>query len=179
MIRPYLGYESEAGQSRPGGVGGMADDILLAEFVRHLRVERGLSRKTWLSYGYQLRGYLAFLAARGKGPLSAGRDDVLAYLERRKDDGLKSASLFIAAMAIRQFHRFLADTARAGSDSRDAGAHVCHWDAGFGVGRPQRGGPQPTRGLGTDLGQVWPGRVIFCALAQDSPAWRNDRRTAR
>jgi integrase/recombinase XerD len=94
----------------------MKPDALLAEFMRHLRVERGLSRNTWLSYGYQLKGYLAFLAARGKGPLSAGRGEVLALLEAKKDDGSRSASIFAAAVAVRQFHRFLADTARAAAD---------------------------------------------------------------
>jgi len=94
----------------------MDKDVLLEEFIRHLRVERGLSRNTWLSYGYQLRGYLALLVAHGKGPLSAGRDDVLAYMEAKKNAGRRSATLFIAAMAIRQFHRFLAERGRAATD---------------------------------------------------------------
>ena len=81
---------------------------LLDEFVRHLRVERGLSPCTWKSYGYQVRGYLRFLEARRRAAASAAREDILAYLECRKEDGLKSASLFIAAMALRQFHRYLA-----------------------------------------------------------------------
>ncbi|MFA5138319.1 MAG: tyrosine-type recombinase/integrase [Elusimicrobiota bacterium] len=94
----------------------MTPNALLDDFVRHLRVERGLSRNTELSYGYQLKGYLAFLAARGKGPLSVERDDVLAYLERRKEDGLKSASLFIAAIAVRQFHRYVAQVGHVAAD---------------------------------------------------------------
>jgi len=94
----------------------MTSSALLDDFVRHLRVERGLSRNTELSYGYQLKGYLTFLAARGKGPLSVERDDVLAYMEHRKSDGLRSASLFIAAMAVRQFHRHLAQAGHATTD---------------------------------------------------------------
>lgn len=89
---------------------------LLDEFIRHLRVERGLAPNTCLSYGYQIGAYAAFLLERGHEPATASRDDVLAYLERRKDDGLKSASLFIAAMAVRQFHRHLAQTRRASAD---------------------------------------------------------------
>ena len=89
---------------------------LLDEFVRHLRVERGLSPCTWKSYGYQIRGYLRFLEARRRSPEGATREDILAYLERRKEDGLKSASLFIAAMALRQFHRYLAASGRALAD---------------------------------------------------------------
>ncbi|MEK7382584.1 MAG: tyrosine-type recombinase/integrase, partial [Elusimicrobiota bacterium] len=94
----------------------MTPTILLDKFIRHLRVERGLSENTCLSYGYQLGAYVAFLRARGLEPTTATRDDVLAYMEQRKSDGLKSASLFIAAMAVRQFHRHLAQTGRASAD---------------------------------------------------------------
>ena len=94
----------------------MTSTTLLDEFVRHLRVERGLSENTCLSYGYQLGTYVAFLRARGMEPAMATRDDVLAYLERRKGEGLKSASLFIAAMAVKQFHRHLAQIGRASAD---------------------------------------------------------------
>lgn len=82
---------------------------MLKEFIRHITVERGLAPNTCQSYGYQLGGYLAFLRQRGREPAAVVRDDVLAYLESRKDEGLKSASLFLAAMAVRQFHRYLAE----------------------------------------------------------------------
>ncbi|PJA14143.1 MAG: hypothetical protein CO113_12225 [Elusimicrobia bacterium CG_4_9_14_3_um_filter_62_55] len=62
------------------------------------------------------KSYLAFLRERGREPSVAAREDVLAYLEHRKDDGLKSASLFIAAMAVRQFHRYLAQAGLAPAD---------------------------------------------------------------
>lgn len=94
----------------------MAGGDVLDGFMRHLRVERGLSTNTCLSYGYQLGGYVAFLRERAREPAAATREDVLAYLERRKDDGLKSASLFIAAMAVRQFHRHMAQIGRAAAD---------------------------------------------------------------
>ncbi|KKW22411.1 MAG: Site-specific recombinase XerD [Parcubacteria group bacterium GW2011_GWF2_50_9] len=91
-------------------------DALLDEFMRHLRVERGLSPNTCLSYRYQLERYVAYLQSGGRGPASAARGDVMAYLERRKGDGLKSASLFIAALTVRQFHRYLAQAGHAGAD---------------------------------------------------------------
>jgi integrase/recombinase XerD len=89
---------------------------LLREFIRHITVERGLAPNTCQSYGYQLGGYLAFLRQRGREPAAAVREDVLAYLECRKDEGLKSASLFLAAMAVRQFHRYLAEAGLAPAD---------------------------------------------------------------
>ncbi len=82
---------------------------LLKEFIRHITVERGLAPNTCQSYSYQLGGYLTFLRERGREPSAASREDVLAYLECRKSEGIKSASLFLAAMAIRQFHRYLAE----------------------------------------------------------------------
>lgn len=94
----------------------MGDLESLKAFIRHITVERGLSPNTCQSYGYQLGGYLAFLRGRGREPAGAAREDVLAYLERRKKEGLRSASLFLAAMAIRQFHRYLAEAGRAPAD---------------------------------------------------------------
>ncbi|MBI4375413.1 MAG: tyrosine recombinase [Elusimicrobia bacterium] len=94
----------------------MIQDALVDDFIRHLRVERGLSANTCLSYGYQLGVYLTFLRERGREPATAIREDVLVYLERRKSKGLKSASLFIAAMAVRQFHRYLAQAGRVLAD---------------------------------------------------------------
>ena len=94
----------------------MQSDSFLDEFMRHLRVERGLAPNTCLSYRYQLGAYLAFLRERGREPATAIRDDVIAYLERRKGDGLMSASLFVAAIAVRQFHRHLAQTGGVSAD---------------------------------------------------------------
>lgn len=94
----------------------MPSDSLLDGFIRHLRVERGLAPNTCLSYGYQLGAYAAFLRVRGKGAAEATREDVLAFLEARKAEGLKSASLFIAALAIRQLHRYLMSQGLATTD---------------------------------------------------------------
>lgn len=89
---------------------------LLVEFLRCLRVERGLSPNSILSYGYQLNAYAAFLQTRRSNPIAATRDDIMAYLERRKAGGLKASSLFIAAVAVRQFHRYLLQAGLAEGD---------------------------------------------------------------
>ena len=82
---------------------------MMTAFRQHLLVERGLAQNTWLSYRYQLSGYLVFLRDNDRLPATATRSDVLAYLELKKNAGLASGSLFAIAMAIRQFHRFLAE----------------------------------------------------------------------
>ncbi len=111
----------------------MSDGSLLDEFIRYLNVERNLSPRTWSSYRYQIRSYLKFLAARQLEVCSAGREDVLAYLERRKNDGLRSASVFSAAIAVRQFHRFL----------RDRGAAACDPTAGMSLPKYKQRLPEP------------------------------------
>lgn len=89
---------------------------LLARFLTHLRVERGLSKSTEITYRHQLLAYLNFLDQRLINVESATPDNVMAFQERRKSRGLKSASLFISAVAIRQFHRFLKGRGHASSD---------------------------------------------------------------
>ncbi|HLD78691.1 MAG TPA: site-specific integrase, partial [archaeon] len=94
----------------------MQSDSLLDGFMRHVRVERGLSENSCLSYKYQLGAYVAFLRARGREAAAANTDDVLAYLERRKGEGLRASSLFVVAVAVRQFHRHLVQAGRAAAD---------------------------------------------------------------
>ncbi len=94
----------------------MTSDELLSEYVRHLRVERGLSPRTWESYAYQIKGYIGFLESRRLIPSTTTREFVTAYLEQLKERGLKGASLFAAAIAIRGFHRFLLERKYTTSD---------------------------------------------------------------
>ncbi len=89
---------------------------LLARFLTHLRVERGLSKSTEITYRHQLLAYLNFLDQNRQSVESATHDDVMAFQEQRKNLGLKSASLFISAVTIRQFHRFLKGRGHASSD---------------------------------------------------------------
>lgn len=79
----------------------------LDRFLVHLRVERGLSPATNLSYRYQVKSYLDFLETRGVRLSHATKSLVLSYIEERKNEGLKPTSLFQIALSIRQFHRFL------------------------------------------------------------------------
>lgn len=89
----------------------------LEAFRRHIEVERGLA--TWPSYRYPLQGYLRFLAARGRDLMAATRDDVVAYLELKKNAGLKGSSLYLLVICVRQFHRFLVTSGRATAGPTD------------------------------------------------------------
>lgn len=98
----------------------MANDSLLEGFLRHVRVERGLSENSCLSYKYQLGAYGTFLQARGQDAAGATQDDVLAFLERRKGEGLRASSLFVVAVVVRQFHRHLIEAGNAVADPTKA-----------------------------------------------------------
>jgi len=89
---------------------------MIDEFIQHLSVERGLSPCTCTSYGYQLKGYLRFLGANSLTLPTVAREDILNYLETKKNANLAGSSIFAAAIAIRQFHRFLAERGHAPSD---------------------------------------------------------------
>jgi len=84
----------------------MTDTELLNEFLRHLRVERGLSVNTYKTYLYHLNGFINFLTQRNKNIFSATRNDIIDYLELKKNSGLSSSSMFGIAISIRQFYKF-------------------------------------------------------------------------
>jgi len=84
----------------------MTDTELLNEFLRHLRVERGLSVNTYKTYLYHLNGFINFLTQRNKNIFSATRNDIIDYLELKKNSGLSSSSMFGIAISIRHFYKF-------------------------------------------------------------------------
>lgn len=89
----------------------------LEAFRKHIEIERGLA--SWPSYQYPLRGYLRFMEALGHDLTTATRDDAIAYLELKKSAGLKGSSLYLLAICIRQFHRFLVARGRAAAGPTD------------------------------------------------------------
>ena len=91
---------------RPGASPRSARE-LLDEFIRHLRVERGLSKNTHATYQYRIADYLNFLAAARSTPVSATREDILLHLETKKNAGCGTSALAGSCIAIRQFHRYL------------------------------------------------------------------------
>jgi len=93
----------------PGGweAPAAAPDPQLASFLRHLRVERGLSPRTLVSYRSDLQAYLQKLAQASKGPLEATRDDITEYLWHKKSLGVQASSLARYIASLRAFYRFL------------------------------------------------------------------------
>ncbi len=88
-------------------------------YLDHLRVERGLSRNTLLSYRRDLDRYLVFLDGKDFAMVTAG--DVAAYLAALRDEGLASSSAARAVSAVRGLHRF---AVREGLVTEDVSARV-------------------------------------------------------
>ncbi|MGQ0645224.1 MAG: site-specific tyrosine recombinase XerD [Elusimicrobiota bacterium] len=81
--------------------------VLLDDFLRHIRVEKGLSENTARSYRYDLQTYFAYLAGRGMGALRADRNAVADVLLERLEKRFKPAGIYRMRESIRQFYRFL------------------------------------------------------------------------
>ncbi|MEK7746033.1 MAG: tyrosine-type recombinase/integrase, partial [Elusimicrobiota bacterium] len=93
----------------------MKEPPLLADFVRHITLERGLAHNTCLAYASDLADYLEWLGVRD--PLQADSKLLSDYLWRLKaEKGLSAASVFRKMEALRAFYRFQAAEERVADD---------------------------------------------------------------
>lgn len=90
---------------------------LLAEYDTWLTVERGLAPNSLAAYRRDLRGYEAFLRARGvRDPKKVDERTVAQYVEQlksaRRDDAkprYAASTIARAVVSVRSFHRFCVD----------------------------------------------------------------------
>ncbi|MBI5116771.1 site-specific tyrosine recombinase XerD [Candidatus Poribacteria bacterium] len=81
---------------------------LIAQFLAWLRVEKGLSKNTYLSYGYDLERYREFVEGYLRVNIAdVTRRDIVDYLFILRERKLSSRSIARHVAAIKQFHRFL------------------------------------------------------------------------
>lgn len=81
---------------------------MIDEFVNFLAVEKGASRNTIDAYSRDLIRYANFLRSRGiQAAGKANSDDVVSYLARIQEEGLKPGSVNRGLVAIRVFYKFL------------------------------------------------------------------------
>lgn len=76
-------------------------------FLRHLRVDRGVSPRTLINYRADLKRFLEAMAKIPKDPLAATREDLTDYLWQRKSQGMEASSLGRYIASLRAFYRFL------------------------------------------------------------------------
>ena len=84
-----------------------ASHELLEAFLQHLRVDRGVSRRTLINYRIDLVHFLKYLSKSSKDPLAITREDLTEYLWHRKSLGLQPSSLGRYMATLRAFYRFL------------------------------------------------------------------------
>jgi integrase/recombinase XerD len=80
---------------------------LLDSYLRHLTIERGLSKNTLTAYRNDLDKYLVFLESQSSDPLQAKAELVARFKEHLHQAGTASSSLARAIASIRGFHKYL------------------------------------------------------------------------
>lgn len=79
----------------------------IALFLEAMAAERGAAANTLAAYRRDLEDYAAELSARGRDFVTAGRDDIEAWLAGLDDRGLAASTRARRLSAVRQLHRFL------------------------------------------------------------------------
>ena len=83
-------------------------DSDIEDFLAALALERGMSEKTCVAYGSDLRFFAAYLKKRKIGnAVDVKRDDIVAFLADEREKGLKGSTRARRTAAIRMFFRHL------------------------------------------------------------------------
>jgi integrase/recombinase XerD len=94
---------------------------LVRLFLDSISIEKGLSKNTRLAYGRDLQRYAAFLKkAKVLSFDEVTRQEIMDFLLKERDRGLTPASVSRELVAVRMFHRFLAEEGRVKEDVTDA-----------------------------------------------------------
>jgi len=80
---------------------------LLSMFSNHLLLERGLSVNTLEAYNRDLTRYLDFIEKRGLRPEDVKQDEVIAFIQLLREEGLRPRSIARHLASVKAFHRFL------------------------------------------------------------------------
>lgn len=80
----------------------------LERYLRHLTVERGLSKNTLSAYSSDLSKYLTYLERHGQNPETAGANLIADFASELLVQGMKASSSNRILAAVRGFHKFLA-----------------------------------------------------------------------
>ena len=80
---------------------------VIEQFTDAMWMERGLSRNTLSAYRNDLSGLAVWLLKQGRTLLAARRQDLLAYLSDRVNDGAKPRTTARLLSSMRRFYRYL------------------------------------------------------------------------
>lgn len=117
-------------------------------FLEMLSAERGAARNTLEAYARDLRDFASFAARQGREIVSAGAEDLRAYLRSLEAAGLAASTAARRLSSLRQFHKFL-------------------YTEGIRVDDPSIGldGPRPARQLPRTVSEHDVGRLLQTARA--------------
>ena len=89
----------------------------LEEYIRYLRIERGLAENTIESYNRDLRQYLDYLAKEElEDWLKVDRYTILSFLQHLKELKKSSATVIRMVSSLRKFHQYLKQEQRSSID---------------------------------------------------------------
>ena len=96
----------------------MQDQI--EEFISSLLLERGMSEKTCIGYGSDLRLFAAYLRSRKiENAADVKREDIVAFLADEREKGMKGSTRSRRTAAIRMFFRYLKERRRIAANPSD------------------------------------------------------------
>lgn len=77
-------------------------------YLNHLSVEKGMSKNTLAAYRRDLNSFALFLETRSSSVLTAGPEEIYAFISAARDKGLKESSIARKIVALRSLYTFLA-----------------------------------------------------------------------
>lgn len=92
------------------------DERLIALFLEMMTVDRNAAAMTLKNYGRDLVRFEAFIRKRKETLLTAGADDISAFLAALERDGLSAATAALKVSALRQFYSFLYEEGHRGDN---------------------------------------------------------------
>jgi integrase/recombinase XerD len=87
-----------------------------AEYLDHLRVERGLAENSLLAYGRDVARLRRFAAGRRKDVLALKQADLSQFIQALRSEGLAARSVARLIHAVRGLYRFALREGRVGAD---------------------------------------------------------------
>lgn len=102
--------------ARAGTVDLALDGRLIALFLEMMTVDRNAAAMTLKNYGRDLARFGAFIRERNESLLTAGADDISAFLAALEKDGLSAATAALKVSALRQFYAFLYEEGHRGDN---------------------------------------------------------------
>lgn len=85
----------------------MRSEGLIAEYLRYLRVERGLAQNTIAAYEADLKTLAERVESMQRDFFSMDRQDVVGILEELREEGLEDSTISRFTSSIRGFYRYL------------------------------------------------------------------------